>query len=558
MPDLPQSLQGHDLGHLRIIAELWGIDLSSSNTGAETQRTALFRLVPTLLDQTLVDEVVNALPHEARTALEDLLQNDGCLPWSLFIRRYGVVREMGPGRRDRERPYRKSASPTEMLWYRGLIARAFFDTPNGPEEFAYIPDDLRPLITLSRDVPVVPMGRAALPPERAHLFPVTDRILDHACTLLAALRLDLPVDPLSESLKSSFSSFPYPLTRIPLTILLSTAGLLSTNNQPLPEPTRSFLEARRGDALAQLVQSWLHSSTFNELRLMPGLNCEGEWQNDPLHTRQIILDYLAGLPTATWWSLPAFVADIRKRNPDYQRPAGDYDTWFIRNEITNEYLRGFEHWDDIDGALIRYLITGPIYWLGILDLASSAPDALPTSFRYSGWAAALLRGTSPEGMPTEDATIQVGSDARLRVPRLVPRAARYQIARFSEWDEETDEGYRYRLTPVSLSRAHQQGLTISHLLALLHRYTEVVPPSLVKALEGWDQHGTEARLEQLVVLRLSSPELLKQVRASRAARFLGDPLGPTAVIVKPGAWEKVLRVLAEMGYIGEARIESKE
>ncbi len=121
MPDLTQSLQGHDLGHLRIIAELWGIDLSSSNTGAETQRTALLRLVPTLLDQTLVDEVVNALPHEARTALEDLLQNDGCLPWSLFIRRYGVVREMGPGRRDRERPYRKSASPTEMLWYRGPL-----------------------------------------------------------------------------------------------------------------------------------------------------------------------------------------------------------------------------------------------------------------------------------------------------------------------------------------------------------------------------------------------------------------------------------------------------
>jgi hypothetical protein len=126
------------------------------------------------------------------------------------------------------------------------------------------------------------------------------------------------------------------------------------------------------------------------------------------------------------------------------------------------------------------------------------------------------------------------------------------------WDEETDEGYGYRLTPVSLSRAQQQGLTISHLLALLHRYTEVVPPSLVKALERWDQHGSEARLEQLVVLRLSSPELLKQVRASRAARFLGDPLGSTAVIVKPGAWEKVLRVLAEMGYLGEARIESKE
>jgi len=57
-----------------------------------------------------------------------------------------------------------------------------------------------------------------------------------------------------------------------------------------------------------------------------------------------------------------------------------------------------------------------------------------------------------------------------------------------------------------------------------------------------------------VVLRLSSPKLLTELRKSRAARFLGDPLGPTAVIVQPGAWKKVLAILAELGYLGEARV----
>jgi hypothetical protein len=50
---------------------------------------------------------------------------------------------------------------------------------------------------------------------------------------------------------------------------------------------------------------------------------------------------------------------------------------------------------------------------------------------------------------------------------------------------------------------------------------------------------------------LGSPDLLQSVRASRAARFLGDPLGPTTVIIKPGTGEKVLEILAEMGYLGE-------
>jgi hypothetical protein len=44
---------------------------------------------------------------------------------------------------------------------------------------------------------------------------------------------------------------------------------------------------------------------------------------------------------------------------------------------------------------------------------------------------------------------------------------------------------------------------------------------------------------------------LQRLRESKAARFLGDPLGPTAVIVRPGAQGKVLAALAEMGYLGE-------
>ena len=53
------------------------------------------------------------------------------------------------------------------------------------------------------------------------------------------------------------------------------------------------------------------------------------------------------------------------------------------------------------------------------------------------------------------------------------------------------------------------------------------------------------------MLRLSSPEILQALRSSRAARFLGETLGPAAVAVKPNAGEKVLAVLAELGYLGE-------
>jgi hypothetical protein len=260
--------------------------------------------------------------------------------------------------------------------------------------------------------------------------------------------------------------------------------------------------------------------------------------------------------------LPAFVTDVHARHADFQRPSGDYDSWYIRDETSGEFLRGYSHWDAVDGALIRFVICGPMHWLGLVDLATplpkeGSPDSpLPVNaFRLSSWFEGFLGGELPQGLPEEDQLVQVGSDARLRVPPLAPRAVRYQLARFGNWEAPKNGVYVYRLTPASLSRARQQGLQLMHLIGLLRRHTQAIPPNLGKALERWNEYGTEARIQNVVVLRLSSPELLQTLRASRAARFLGEPLGPAAVIIKPGAWSKVIEVLAELGYLGEAGIE---
>jgi hypothetical protein len=44
---------------------------------------------------------------------------------------------------------------------------------------------------------------------------------------------------------------------------------------------------------------------------------------------------------------------------------------------------------------------------------------------------------------------------------------------------------------------------------------------------------------------------LEELRKSKAARFLGETLGPVSVVVKPGAQTKVLSALAELGLLAE-------
>jgi hypothetical protein len=541
MPNLAESLQGRDLGHLRIIAELWGIELEEQDT-----RTALLKLISSILGSTRVENLVNSLAPNEKEALVDLVHHAGRLSWAQFTRMYGEVREMGVAKRDREQPHKQPISTVEALWYRGIVAKAFFDTPAGPEEFAYVPDDLLAQIPLAAAVNASFMGRQASTAEYAQVYLTNDRILDHACTLLAAVRLGISLsDPF-------FTPSGEELTPAILKSILAISELVDETGL-LPEPVREFLEASRADALVALVQSWKRSTLFNELRLLPGLTMEGKWENDPLRTRQAVLGFLSGIPAETWWSMGSFIAAIKKRTPDFQRPAGDYDSWFIHDTRSGEYLRGFDYWEAVDGRLILFILTGPLYWLGVLDLASPETSTEVTAFRLSRWSHALLNGEPPKGVPIENEPLVVRSDARLSARRLVPRRVRYQLARFCEWGKETPEEYQYLISSASLTKARKQGLTVSQLLALLNRYAKAVPPSLVKALERWDKTGSEARLEKLIILRVTSVEVLQALRASRASRFLGEPLGPTTIAIKPGATQKVMGVLAELGYLGEIR-----
>ncbi len=542
MPDLAQSLGKHDLGYLQIIAELWGIEFTATefNQGLEV-------LIPSMLDPQLVEEIVQSLPTEAQSALAEFIRNDGRMTWSLFTRRYGEVREMGAGRRDRARPYLDPISTAEVLFYRALVGRTFFDSPGGPEEFAYIPNELMPLLHTNQAILVESFGRAALSAEHSSTNTVSDRILADACTMLAALRMGLSGEQIP------LSDYPgcYPLNSESLKALLAASNLLDEDGAPEPNPTRSFLEVEPGKALAQLAKVWQNSQQLNELSLLPHLILEGEWSNNPLRTRESILKFLESIPRNTWWNIESFVGAIRQQFPDFQRPAGDYDSWFIRRTEDGEYLRGFENWDQVDGELIRFFITGPLHWLGILDLASTGKDKPLAAFRFSDWSEALLQGVPPMDLPLEDQKVVVRSDGRLMISTRVMRSVRYQISRFCEWDKLDREHYHYHVTPSSLRQASKNGLLTSHLLSLLHKHADQVPPNLVTALERWDKFGRQARMEHVIVLRLTSPEILTELRASRAARFLGDPLGPAAVIVKPGAREKVLAALTEMGYLGE-------
>lgn len=545
MPDLIQSLEGQDIGFLSILANLWDIDTPVEDTNSE--RTTLVRLIT---DLDIFQKQYATLPEEARSALHELQKHHGRMQWNMFTRKYGEVRDFGPAWRDREQPQLNPVSTSEFLWYRGFIARAFLKQGAVPQEFAYIPDDMLTLIPQpTRKYTHVEKSNGSTSQEPRVYMPYTTRLLDDLCTALSALRCNLPPYQNQHLLiRPPYSTF--------LGELMRTTGQVNHEGVLQPERARQLLEAPRENAFLEIFQSWRESSDIYELALVPAIRMEGNWSYDSRSARAAALTMVIDLHSEEWISLQEFCLKVKESNPDFLRPDGNYETWFVRTRTTGEYLQGFSHWDDVEGAYLRFLLLGPLFWMGVVETQRDETPGSQIFFRLTELGQDLLHNAPPPAFPNELGKITVMKSTLLSVPAASPRWVRYMIARMCEWVGRQTDMYLYRITPESLAAARKQGLYPSHLLKLLQRFCATPPrPSLAHALQRWEDTGTEAVVETVEVLRVSSPIVLNKLRDSQAARFLGEPLGTTAIILKPGSRDMVLRTLTDLGYLAEVKKE---
>ncbi len=308
----------------------------------------------------------------------------------------------------------------------------------------------------------------------------------------------------------------------------------------------------RASILERLILAWVKSSTWNDLAQVAELEIAGDsWPNDPLAARHSLLEILNAVPQATWWEVDSVAQAVRERAPGFQRPGRDFESWYLQERSSGRFLRGIEHWDAVEGGLIRYILRGPLHWLGVADLGRRGPTAPSSSFRLTAFAGLLTgEGPAPE-LPAPEASVHLAADGRLTLARGVSPSLRYQTARFTRWEGLDSRGYHFRLTAGSLEHARASGLQPVHVLRLLEELSGASPPPILsQAVERWSEAGTEARLETMLVLQLSTPELVDGLLRNRAtARLLGERLGPTSVTIRRESFDRLLAAAARSGLL---------
>ena len=571
MRTLKSCLVDEPLPRLTAIADTW--DIGTEAASVEEMAEALAKH---MLDAETVARGREALPVGARKALDALASAAGRMPAAVFERRFGTLRPMGPGRLERERPWLSPANPTEVLWYRGFIFRAFDKTPSNPVEVMFIPTDLManlPEVEADGAAAASTPTAVGAPARPASTTGEADPLLDDVTSILAYIqnyevrtRADggwngearlavLPMlrDPDGADTEAPSGRFGFLLNLI---ARLNWLRYKERDLRLVPQLVTQWLKSPPHAQRLALYGAWRNDAHWNDLAHVRGIAFEMShaWTNEPLRERAAVLDTLvrwmaqAGEP---WQDIEGFVEYIHSTNPDFARPDGRYDTWQVRDVNTNEFLPGFENWGRVEGALIRYMVYCPLRWLGIVSVEGN---------RFTlGGAARLLVEESAEA--ATDAPATAAPAPRNDVFRLEPdgdvivranaRFERFQLARVANWSATRSEDYVYRLVPESVTAAIKQNIAAPRILEFLEQNSnKPVPPNLIKAIKRLEQYGPEARMEQSYMLRTKDAatlDLLLNTHAVRKAMI--ERLSPTCALMRQRETRAVASAIIRTGLL---------
>ncbi len=517
MPTTEQMLKGIAPALLDVIAQMRSAEYDAGAGGSLNRLQGIALLAEELTNPTSIQfayqELADSYPA-VEEAVDQLLRAGGEVPEAAFTQQFGAIRDMGPAKMEREAPWLHPEGAAEVLYYHGLIGRTFHGEGREAHTVVYLPADVAPWLpraqtaALPNGLPVTP----AAPPQRSRTINADDCFLEDAGTLLGyvysdTLRLTAAgpnpedVDRLVNRLQLPFDET-IPDHNVRLALLLHVAnrmGWLKRAEGGLIQLTgnrvRDFLAQTRAEQRQALFDCWRLSPEWNDLCRTPELDCAAgvAQMNDPLQTRASVLALLGRLQPNGWYRIADVVAAIKKVEPDFQRPTGRYDEWKVRRaqppagavlpegQSAGEVLDGVEHWDDVEGALLAFLMRGPLHWLGALDLAEpSAGDEWLMSL--TSWGARWLGMDVVQPHENPQRTLQVNDEFVIVLPPGAPLEDRFRVERFAQWQSSYPR-YQYQITKRSLARAADAHITSQQVLEFLSTRTRQLPDKVTQALQ---------------------------------------------------------------------------
>ncbi|MGE5223456.1 MAG: helicase-associated domain-containing protein, partial [Omnitrophica WOR_2 bacterium] len=145
-------------------------------------------------------------------------------------------------------------------------------------------------------------------------------------------------------------------------------------------------------------------------------------------------------------------------------------------------------------------------------------------------------------------SIRVGDSGEIELNEKA--ASIYLHGQLSAIADRTDSGYR--LTPASIQRAVQSGLSAPEMVSRLQAMSgRQVPDEAARKIRAWSKYYGDAVVENVVLLQVKDPntlqELLKDPELKHMLKEFTMPAGKALARIQPKDLEKLRLLLAERG-----------
>ncbi len=350
-----------------------------------------------------------------------------------------------------------------------------------------------------------------------------------------------------------------------LRLLLMRLDLLVERQGTLhAAPAHAFFSLPLAERAWRCFHLWLETPIWNELAYIPNVIAQpGPAPLEPAHeevvrSRQVVVRHVVQSAAGNWHALAAFIARMKLhatyllfprqyglRAERYSVGSNPYG-WNFR--LRRGWLTHREGWHMVEGGFIRSLITGPLFWLGVVELD---PAEHPDAFRLAQ-GAGLMTGQQPsasEDIAWGRLVVQPNFDLIALAP--VSEALLVSLDRFAE-RVRLEHIAQYRLSKASVTRAIQQGLTAEAMQEILEQAAGgTIPQNVRYSLEEWERQARRIELwRNAVLLEVDDSALLDELCTDQAARvWVLRRLAPTLAEVSREHLAELQELLWQRDYL---------
>lgn len=451
-------------------------------------------------------------------------------------------------------------SLTIALLQKGLIYRSFGTIGSWRGELYHVPGELREAISAS-----LPPGPGLAKPEvRTSVVPEAIEQRDSPSDLFCLLsflrrgerrayqgflsRFDLPKLEQEASGGAGELETGDAERRWRFLLHLALASSWVRRDGPFLKPGRvaaQILSGHPHEVRQRMLDRYLKDRSWSDLteagRARQSL---GSRRIDEAAARQVVLHYLQEFAGGEWVSEDAFCDAVHATNPDFLREDYASLSWAMVDVAAEAELYGAESWDPVEGEWIRYVLRGPLYWLGIVRCG-----------RDSGGRRAAFQ-LAPEVavqdpalfLPEDTQQVVFRDDLGMFAPSGVDLGLLYRIEPYLVLRGRDAAGSSYRFTRVSVLRGLEAGGSWDELRELVEQLSLHVPEHVSHQLREWAASYGRLLLEGAILLTaVTEEEADSAVQSPGVASCLGERLGRQTFRVSPERVWQLTDVLREAG-----------